>query len=66
MWQQDTLRYSLKDVEHGWHGSDHVLWNQRIEIPLVYLCDLSDENIWFIYMFILLAHPICLCLAMIV
>ena len=62
MWRQNILRYSYKDVDHGWHGGGHVVWNQRIGVPLMCV-----NYSWIVCIcFILLAHHVCLCLTMIV
>jgi len=53
---------SIKDVKHGLHVGIHVRWDQRMKF--LGLCVFCYRN-WCIC-FILLAHPICLCLAMIV
>jgi len=34
VWQQDILRYSQEDVEHGQHGCGHV--EGKDEIPLIF------------------------------
>jgi len=58
----DSLRLSTKDIEHGLHGGGHVCdetkgWSSFNMCVLLYKL---------LHMFIPLAHPICVCLAMIV
>jgi len=58
------LVVSSKDIVHGWHDGGHVVWNQRIWVSFD-MC-MCAYILTLIYMYVyMLAHPICLCLAMI-